>query len=76
MATKLDKNFYLFGNKGDSIWNKNTHIAEIGFGGTTLCGKPMLSTNWARIEKVAEPGCPDCIKLYEEALTEKAVNND
>ena len=58
----LDKNHYLFGNKGD-VFNKTTHIAKTSQS-VTMCGRPMLSTNWSRIEEVSEPGCYWCKELY------------
>jgi hypothetical protein len=61
----INKNrFYLFGNKGD-VFAGTAHIAKSGLHSTTLCGKPMLSSNWVRIEGVAEPGCSKCIEFYK-----------
>lgn len=62
-VTELKQNHYIFGNKGN-VWGNTCHIAEPGKS-TTLCGTPMLSTNWARIEKVEHIGCPNCLKMYE-----------
>lgn len=62
----MEANFYLFGNKGN-VWSETTHIAHSGDGTyRTMCGTPMLSSNWAMIAGITEPGCPECIKLYEE----------
>ena len=57
--TELSSNQYLFGNKG-AVWSNKVHIAQSG-DATTLCGTPMLSSNWARIEGVSEAGCPECL---------------
>lgn len=62
---QLAKGFRIFGNKGN-VWSKECHIIEENsFSGKTLCGVPMLSTNWARIEGVEEVGCKECISLYQ-----------
>ena len=54
----------MFGNKGN-VWSNTAHIAQANtFSGTTLCGTPMLSNNWARIEKVQHIGCEECLKIY------------
>ncbi len=61
----INKNkFFLFGNKGD-VWAKTAHIAKSGFHSTSLCGKPMLSSNWVSAEGITEPGCLKCIEIYE-----------
>lgn len=65
-ATLLKTGFYLFGGKGD-VWSNTAHLAKSDFSGRTLCGRPMLSSNWVRIEGVSEPGCKECIRLYEES---------
>jgi len=57
--TKLNSNQYLFGNKG-VVWTNTVHIAQSG-DAVTLCGTPMLSSNWASIEGVKEAGCPACL---------------
>lgn len=59
----LKAGFSIFGNKG-AVWSNECHIQESGITVTTLCGVPMLSTNWARIERVDEIGCPKCIEAY------------
>jgi hypothetical protein len=65
-VSELKESYYMFGNKGN-VWNNSAHIAKSGlFDGRTLCGTPMLSTNWAKIEEVQEIGCPDCLKIYNE----------
>jgi len=62
----LNGNFYMFGNKG-AVWSNEAHIAQSGvFAGGTLCGTPMLSSNWAAIEDVKEIGCPECLAKYKE----------
>lgn len=66
MKTKdLKKGFHIWGNKG-AVWSNKCHIAEDGFSSTTLCGIPMLSNNWARIDNIVEIGCEECIKLYDD----------
>lgn len=65
-TNELKPNFYMFGNKG-AVWSNAAHIAQSGtFSGTTLCGTPMLSTNWARIENVENIGCPECLEAYNK----------
>ena len=59
----LKNGYYIFGNKGN-VWNDEAHIAKSDFSGRTLCGVPMLSSNWARIEEVKTIGCPECLKRY------------
>lgn len=59
----LKSNHYIFGNKGN-VWSNECHIAEQGFSGRTMCGVPMLSNNWARIEKIDVIGCQECIEIY------------
>jgi hypothetical protein len=61
----IDNKHYLFGNKG-ACWSNRVHIAKSGQSGT-LCGTPMLSTNWAAHWAVSQPGCDECIKIYEES---------
>ena len=60
--------FYLFGNKG-AVWSNAAHLSKSGLS-TTLCGLPMLSTNWARIEGVTEIGCAKCIAVYNQMINE------
>lgn len=62
---ELQNGYYLFGGKGD-VWSNTAHIAKSDLSGRTLCGKPMLSTNWVRIEGITDAGCPDCINKYVE----------
>lgn len=64
-VSELKEGYHMFGNKG-TVWNNSAHIAESGFKSTTLCGTPMLSTNWARIEELKEIGCKECLKIYNE----------
>lgn len=61
---QLNQNHYLYGNKG-SVWTNTVHIARSGQAGT-LCGTPMLSSNWARILEIDHAGCPHCISAYNE----------
>lgn len=58
---KLQNGYYMFGNKG-AVWANKAHIAHTG--SETLCGTPMLSSNWARIEKLEEVNCPECLAIY------------
>jgi len=60
-TNKLQEGYYMFGNKG-SVWSNKAHIAHEG--SETLCGTPMLSTNWARIEVLEEVNCPECLAVY------------
>ena len=63
-ANELVNGFYHFGNKG-AVWSNETHIAKSGDSGT-LCGTPMLSSNWARIENHPEIGCQKCLSKYSD----------
>lgn len=69
---KIDdlKGHIAFGNKGD-VWNNTIHITETGFTSETLCGKVMLSNNWARKSMQEELGfnhefigCTECARIY------------
>ena len=63
-VNELKANYYLFGGKGD-VWSNTAHIATSGESRyTTLCDRPMLSSNWVRIEGVQHAGCPKCIAEY------------
>jgi hypothetical protein len=59
--------YNIFGNKG-SVWSDECHIAKSDLSGRTLCGVPMLSNNWARIEKVDVAKCPNCVPIYLEQI--------
>jgi hypothetical protein len=60
-TNKLQEGYYMFGNKG-AVWANEAHIAHTG--SETLCGTPMLSSNWARIEGLEEVNCPKCLAIY------------
>lgn len=59
VTLKRESIYYLFGNKG-AVWSNKVHIAQSG-SPVTLCGTPMLSSNWASINGVKEAGCPECL---------------
>jgi hypothetical protein len=59
--------YYLFGGKGD-VWSNTAHLSHGGMP-TTLCGRPMLSTNWVRINGVQEVGCTECARLFDLAIS-------
>lgn len=59
--------YYLFGGKGD-VWSDTAHLSHGGMA-TTLCGRPMLSTNWVRINEVNEVGCDECSRLFHLAIS-------
>ena len=59
--------YYLFGGKGD-VWSNTAHLSHGGMS-TTLCGRPMLSTNWVRINEVNEVGCVECSRLFDLAIS-------
>ena len=61
----LKNGYYIFGNKGN-VWSDECHIGKSDFSGRTLCGVPMLSNNWARIEEVDTIGCSKCLELYQQ----------
>ena len=60
----LRNGYYLYGNKG-ACWKNEIHIANLG--GSTLCGQPMLATNWAAHWDKSEAGCKECIKIYKNS---------
>ena len=73
-AENLKSPFYQFGNKG-AVWSNKTHIATSDSPTpTTLCGTPMLSSNWAKIENHPTIGCKQCLKLAE-TLVDNISNN-
>ncbi len=61
-VSDLKPAFYLFGNKG-TVWSDNAHIAK-GSESVTLCGTPMLSTNWASINNLEHANCTKCNEIY------------
>lgn len=62
----LKKGYFIFGNKGN-VWSNNSHIFQ-SVSSLTLCGVPMLSSNWAKIEDVQEIGCKKCLDIYNEKM--------
>lgn len=66
VKTELHSDYYMYGNKG-ACWTKNIHIAKSGQS-TTLCGTPMLASNWARIWEEEELGCQDCLNEYNKQI--------
>lgn len=62
-TSKLRPGYYIFGNKGN-VWNNECHIGGSLLSGTTLCGVPMLSTNWANLHKIDTIGCKKCKEIY------------
>lgn len=58
--SELKAGYYRFGNKG-ACWTNTVHIAK--YGSTTLCGVPMLSTNWAEHWN-EDVGCTTCIEKH------------
>ena len=64
-VSELKPGFHIFGNKGN-VWNDTAHIAKSDMSGRTLCGTPMLSSNWARIEQVKHIGCEKCLAEYKK----------
>jgi hypothetical protein len=61
---ELKQGYYIFGNKGN-VWTDTAHIAKSGEP-MTMCGTPMLSSNWAKLEDVKEIGCPKCLAKYNQ----------
>jgi hypothetical protein len=59
--------YYLFGGKGD-VWSNTAHLSHGGMT-TTLCGRPMLSTNWVRINEIQDVGCAECSRLFDLAIS-------
>jgi hypothetical protein len=53
---------YAFGGRGD-VWSDTAHIAQSGEY-STMCGRPMLSSNWVKMEGVDHIGCPTCLAKY------------
>ena len=68
-ANKLQNDYSQFGNKG-AVWSNKTHIAKNNES-TTLCGTPMLSSNWARIKKHEDIGCLECLAIYGKPNSEE-----
>jgi hypothetical protein len=66
-STAEKHGYYLFGGKGD-VWSNTAHLSH-GSMPTTLCGRPMLSTNWVRINEVQEVGCSECSRLFDLAVS-------
>lgn len=66
-TSELTPDYHAFGDKGD-IWNDRVHIAKNGRNPNTLCGKPMLATNWARLEEHKKIGCDQCLLIYSQQL--------
>lgn len=58
----LKTGYYQYGNKG-SVWSDKVHIGKSGKS-TTLCGTPMLASNWARIWEHPSCKCPECLEVY------------
>lgn len=71
--SKLKGNYDAYGNKG-ACWSNKVHITKTNsFSGTTLCGTPMLASNYARIWDEKEIGCPDCLRIYNEKQQRKLM---
>ena len=64
-VSDLKTGYYIFGNKGN-VWSNECHIGKSDFSGRTLCGVPMLSSNWGRIEQVDTIGCSKCLEHYQQ----------
>ena len=68
-ASELMSGYFLFGNKG-AMWSNECHIANSRYDGRTLCGTPMLSSNyassveWREQYNVTGARCPKCIEAY------------
>lgn len=61
--TFLDSCHMLYGNKG-AVCTNLVHICETGLNSCTLCGTPMLATNWAAEMEIDKPGCLKCRTIY------------
>lgn len=72
--SELKNGYWIFGNKGN-VWSETAHIFT-SLASTTLCGVPMLSNNWAKIEDVQEIGCKDCLKIYNQKTLLEIINID
>ena len=62
--SELKPGYYMYGNKG-ACWSDKIHIAKNN-SSTTLCGQPMLASNWARILKKETIGCANCMTTYKQ----------
>ena len=63
---ELKPGYYQYGNKG-AVWTKSVHIYKSGDDThRTLCGLPMLATNWARIWEYQDCDCKECLTKYNE----------
>ena len=69
-TNELTAGYSIFGNKGACFANQ-CHIFKEGLDFGTLCGTPMLSTNWAEINKVDEICCSKCLAIYNEQNPKK-----
>ena len=58
----LRPQYYAFGGRGD-VWSDTAHIAQSGEY-VTMCDRPMLSSNWVKMEGVKHIGCPKCLAKY------------
>jgi hypothetical protein len=67
----LGSDYYAFGGHGD-VWGDTAHIAQSGEP-VTMCGRPMLSSNWVAIEGMEHIGCPKCIAAYQQLEVDKCV---
>lgn len=72
-VSELKTGYYLFGNKG-TVWSNNAHIAKSG-SNTTLCGTPMLSTNWAQKGDLENANCKECNHAYKGLIPVGRNNN-
>ena len=62
----LKPQHYAFGGRGD-VWSDTAHIAQSGEY-VTMCGRPMLSSNWVKMEGVDHIGCPKCLAKYNSQM--------
>jgi hypothetical protein len=65
--SELHPNYHIFGNKG-AVHSNTAHIAKHGQNPNTLCGLPMLSTNWARLHELKTIGCEKCLEIYNQEI--------
>jgi hypothetical protein len=70
----LKNGFWIFGNKGN-VWSNTAHIFTSP-ASSTLCGTPMLSNNWAKLDGVEEIGCEKCLKIYNQKTLLEIINTD
>ena len=72
MIKDLKSGYFVFGNKGNLYLNRG-HISKSSEP-RTLCGTPMLSSNWCGVKNYSSIGCEDCIEKYNYEISNQESN--